>query len=170
MVVDTSDLPLPEAAPDDHAASAWKRAGMGVSVLSFAFPAASRRRPWCSTCCAIRIMSMRCGLTGRDAAVAAYIEADPDFAPFWRCMTDMMRPLLPRYAQEGRSTHRARLHRRETPIGPGGTLGTPSSIQWLAGGISPPELAARDARTRDMPRRRSRPVRAAPATKRGGRP
>ncbi len=40
--------------------------------------------------------------TGRDAEVAAYIEADPDFAPFWRCMTEMLRPLLPRYAQEGK--------------------------------------------------------------------
>jgi len=41
-------------------------------------------------------------LTGRDAAVAAYVEADADFAPFWRCMTEMLAPLLPRYVREGK--------------------------------------------------------------------
>jgi UPF0042 nucleotide-binding protein len=41
-------------------------------------------------------------LTGREAPVAAYIEADPDFAPFWARMTALIDPLLPRYAAEGK--------------------------------------------------------------------
>ena len=107
LIVDTSGLPLPalrrmiedrfgtEGAP-----------GMGVSVLSFAFPKGLPRE-------ADLVFDLRFlrnphyvdalrPLTGRDTAVAAYIEADPDFAPFWQCMTDMMRLLLPRYAQEGK--------------------------------------------------------------------
>jgi UPF0042 nucleotide-binding protein len=81
-------------------------AGMGISVLSFAFPRGLPRE-------ADLVFDLRFlrnphyvealrPLTGRDPAVAAYIEADPDFASFWRCMTDMLRPLLPRYAQEGK--------------------------------------------------------------------
>ena len=42
-------------------------------------------------------------LTGRDAAVAAYIHRDPDFNDFMRHLTEMLLPLLPRYQQEGKS-------------------------------------------------------------------
>ena len=41
--------------------------------------------------------------TGRDQAVARYIEADPDFAPFFAQLTELLRPLLPRYEGEGKS-------------------------------------------------------------------
>jgi len=107
MVVDTSDLPLPELRRMIERRFGTEGApGMGVSVLSFAFPKGLPRE-------ADLVFDLRFlrnphyvealrPLTGRDAAVAAYIEADPDFAPFWRCMTDMMRPLLPRFAQEGK--------------------------------------------------------------------
>jgi RNase adapter protein RapZ len=42
-------------------------------------------------------------LTGRDLAVAAHIERDPDLAPFLAGMWRLLEPLLPRYEQEGRT-------------------------------------------------------------------
>jgi RNase adapter protein RapZ len=42
-------------------------------------------------------------LTGRDAAVGAFIEADPDFAPFFSRLCAWLGPLLPRYESEGKS-------------------------------------------------------------------
>ncbi len=42
-------------------------------------------------------------LTGLDPAVAARVEGDPDFPEFFRHLTDLLRPLLPRYNQEGKS-------------------------------------------------------------------
>jgi UPF0042 nucleotide-binding protein len=79
---------------------------MGVSVMSFSYARGLPRE-------ADLVLDLRFlrnphyvealrPLTGRDPAVAAFIEADPDFAPFWRCMTEMLAPLLPRYAQEGK--------------------------------------------------------------------
>ncbi len=42
-------------------------------------------------------------LTGLDARVAARVEGDPDFDAFFRHLTDLLQPLLPRYNQEGKS-------------------------------------------------------------------
>ncbi|NQW08447.1 MAG: RNase adapter RapZ [Alphaproteobacteria bacterium] len=42
-------------------------------------------------------------LDGRDAAVGTHISADPDFEPFLTRLTDLLEPLLPRYAGEGKS-------------------------------------------------------------------
>ena len=42
-------------------------------------------------------------LTGKDAAVGAFIERDPGFADFWKALTALLRPLLPRYDHEGKS-------------------------------------------------------------------
>jgi UPF0042 nucleotide-binding protein len=42
-------------------------------------------------------------LTGRDAAVGAYVEADPAYASFFRSLTDLLAPLLPGYEREGKS-------------------------------------------------------------------
>jgi RNase adapter protein RapZ len=42
-------------------------------------------------------------LTGRDAAVGAFIEADPDFPPFFERLCAWLGPLLPRYESEGKS-------------------------------------------------------------------
>lgn len=42
-------------------------------------------------------------LTGQDAAVAAFVEADPDWAAFFTRITDLLDLLLPRYAREGKS-------------------------------------------------------------------
>jgi UPF0042 nucleotide-binding protein len=41
--------------------------------------------------------------TGQDADVAAYVEADPDYAPIRDSVTDMLARLMPRYAEEGKS-------------------------------------------------------------------
>jgi UPF0042 nucleotide-binding protein len=107
MLVDTTDLPLPDLRRMvERRFGIEGAAGMGVSVLSFAYPKGLPRE-------ADLVFDLRFlrnphydealrPLTGRDPAVAAFIEADPDFAPFWRCMTEMLRPLLPRYAQEGK--------------------------------------------------------------------
>ncbi len=43
------------------------------------------------------------GLTGRDAAVADYVAADPAFEPFYSRLADMLRLLLPAYEAEGKS-------------------------------------------------------------------
>ncbi|MDE2029073.1 MAG: RNase adapter RapZ [Alphaproteobacteria bacterium] len=42
-------------------------------------------------------------LTGRDEAVAAYIQNDPDYPAFIEHLTALLLPLLPRYQQEGKS-------------------------------------------------------------------
>ena len=40
---------------------------------------------------------------GRDPAVAAHVERDPDFAPFLGHLKALLEPLLPRYEREGKS-------------------------------------------------------------------
>lgn len=107
LLVDTSDLPLPELRRMIERRFGVEGApGMGVSVMSFGYPKGLPRE-------ADLVFDLRFlrnphyvdalrPLTGRDPAIAAFIEADPDFAPFWRCMTEMLGPLLPRYAQEGK--------------------------------------------------------------------
>lgn len=42
-------------------------------------------------------------LTGRDARVSAFIDADPSFAAFWTSLTAMIGPMLPRFVAEGRN-------------------------------------------------------------------
>jgi len=42
-------------------------------------------------------------LTGRDAAVAAFIEQDPDYRPFLENLHALIGPLLPRFDAEGKS-------------------------------------------------------------------
>jgi UPF0042 nucleotide-binding protein len=42
-------------------------------------------------------------LTGQDAAVAAFIEADPDYRPFVDRLQGLIGPLLPRFDAEGKS-------------------------------------------------------------------
>jgi UPF0042 nucleotide-binding protein len=42
-------------------------------------------------------------LTGHDPAVVAYIERDPDLAPFLAGLWRLLEPLLPRYEQEGKT-------------------------------------------------------------------
>jgi UPF0042 nucleotide-binding protein len=41
--------------------------------------------------------------TGKDHEVAEYVAQDPDFSNFFAGVTGLLKPLLPRYAQEGKS-------------------------------------------------------------------
>ena len=41
--------------------------------------------------------------TGRDPEVRGYVEADPAFAPWFERLTQWLRPLLPRFEEEGKS-------------------------------------------------------------------
>ena len=106
-VVDTSDLPLPALRqlverrfrPDGAP-------GLSVLVQSFAFPRGLPRD-------ADLVFDLRFlrnphydpalrPHTGRDRAVAAHFEADPDFPAFWGRLTGFLDPLLPRYVAEGK--------------------------------------------------------------------
>ena len=112
LVVDTSELPLAELrrrieqrfrpAPGDGE----KQRGLTVSLVSFAFPAGLPREA--DMVFDARFLRnphydpiLRPG-TGRDAAVAAYIEADPDFQRFFRAIVGMLDLVLPRFVQEGK--------------------------------------------------------------------
>lgn len=107
LVVDTSDLPLPELRrlierrfrPDGAP-------GLSVLVLSFGFPRGLPRE-------ADLVFDLRFlrnphyvpalrPRTGLDPEVAAYVEADPDFPGFWQRLTGFLEPLLPRYVAEGK--------------------------------------------------------------------
>ncbi len=111
LVIDTSDLPLsglrqliearyggdePQQGP----------AGLAVSVVSFAYPAGLPREA--DIVLDVRFLrnphynqDLR-PLTGQDAAVAAFISEDPDFATFFARTTELLDLVLPRFVQEGK--------------------------------------------------------------------
>jgi UPF0042 nucleotide-binding protein len=107
LVVDTSDLPLPELRrmierrfrPDNAP-------GLSVLVQSFAFPKGLPREA--DLVFDLRFLrnphyvdALRPG-TGLDPPVAAYVEGDPDFQAFWQGLTSFLAPLLPRFVAEGK--------------------------------------------------------------------
>ena len=111
LVIDTSDLPLAALrqlierryASDE---GAEPLGGLSVSLVSFAFPAGLPRD-------ADMVLDARFlrnphydqvlrPLTGSDPAVAAYVEADPDFAAFFGQITGLLNLVLPRFVQEGK--------------------------------------------------------------------
>jgi len=107
LVIDTSDLPLPELRRlVERRFGEPGGPGMAVSVVSFAYPKGLPRE-------ADLVFDLRFlrnphydpalrPLTGRDAAVTAFIEADPDWVPFWTRMTGLLDPLFPRWLAEGK--------------------------------------------------------------------
>ncbi len=83
------------------------KAGMRIAVMSFSFSRGLPRE-------ADLVFDVRFlknphyvpelkPLTGRDATVAAYIEADPDYRGFIDRLEGMVGPLLPRFDAEGKS-------------------------------------------------------------------
>jgi len=108
LVLDTTELALPElrrlVSGRFRAATA---PGLAVTVMSFAFPRGLPRE-------ADLVLDLRFlrnphydaalqPLTGRDPAVAAFVQADQAWTPFWQGMTGLLDTLLPRYAAEGKS-------------------------------------------------------------------
>jgi len=109
LLLDTSDLPLPmlrRMIEQRFGSVADDAAGMTCSLISFAYPAGLPREA--DLVFDTRFLRnphydpiLRPG-TGLDADVAAYVEADPDFAPFIAKLTDLLTLLLPRFVQEGK--------------------------------------------------------------------
>jgi len=107
LVVDTSDLPLPELRRMIERRFRPEGApGLSILVQSFAFPKGLPRE-------ADLVFDLRFlrnphyvpelkPKTGRDPDVAAYVEADRDFPAFWQGLTGFLTPLLPRYVAEGK--------------------------------------------------------------------
>ena len=110
LVIDTSELPIPSLRRliDRHfgADSDAEQSRLVVSLISFAykfglpreadlvFDARFLRNPHYDLMLRAR--------TGLDAAVGAFIEADPDFGTFFAKMAELMDMLLPRFVQEGK--------------------------------------------------------------------
>lgn len=82
-------------------------AGLAVSVISFAYGVGLPREA--DLVFDVRFLrnphyvATLSPLSGRDPAVGAFIEADPDYAGFFSRICDLLTLLLPRYRQEGKS-------------------------------------------------------------------
>ncbi|NKC32619.1 RNase adapter RapZ [Falsiroseomonas selenitidurans] len=107
LVLDTSDLPLPELRRQiERRFRPENAAGLAIGIVSFGFPKGLPREAdlvW-----DVRFLrnphydpALR-PLTGRDASIAGFVESDATYRPFWDRMTGMMELLLPRYAAEGK--------------------------------------------------------------------
>jgi UPF0042 nucleotide-binding protein len=109
LLLDTSDLRLPmlrRAIEQRFGGSTEDQAGMTVSLMSFAYPAGlPREAELVFDARFLRnphyVPTLR-DRTGLDPEVAAYVESDPDFAPFVDKVTDLLTLLLPRFVQEGK--------------------------------------------------------------------
>jgi len=107
LVVDTSELPLPELRRLIERRFRPEGApGLSILLQSFAFPRGLPREA--DLVFDLRFLrnphyvpELRPG-TGLDPAVAAYVEGDPEFPAFWERLTGFLAPLLPRYAAEGK--------------------------------------------------------------------
>lgn len=108
VVIDTTDYQLSDlknAIELNFAVE--KEPGMALSVLSFSFRSGLPRDA--DLVFDVRFLvnphyedSLKL-LTGRDQPVQQFIEADRDFGSFFDHLTDMLRPLLPRFDAEGKS-------------------------------------------------------------------
>jgi UPF0042 nucleotide-binding protein len=106
LLVDTSSLPLPglRRLIEQHFGAGAP--GLGVSLISFAYPAGLPRE-------ADVVFDARFlrnpyyderlrPLTGKDAEIGKFIEQDPDFETFYAKLHDFVEFLLPRFVQEGK--------------------------------------------------------------------
>jgi UPF0042 nucleotide-binding protein len=108
LVVDTSGLSLPDFRRllAGHFALPGE-AGLGVDIVSFGYR--HGLPPEADLVFDVRFLSnphyepeLRPG-TGLDASVAAFIERDSAFAPFFATLSGMLTSLLPAYEREGKS-------------------------------------------------------------------
>ncbi|GAC1345038.1 MAG: RNase adapter RapZ [Acetobacteraceae bacterium] len=112
LVIDTSDLPLPELRRriEHRFRPSLAENGMvpslTLSFISFAFPAGLPREA--DMVFDARFLRnphydpiLRPG-TGLDAEVAAYVEADPDFERFFKSLLNLLALVVPRFVQEGK--------------------------------------------------------------------
>ncbi len=111
LVIDTSDLPTPDLRrliEQHYGAEAQfdSQSGLAVLLLSFAFPAGlPRESDMVFDARFLRnphyVNELR-HRTGKDPAVAAYIEEDPDYLGFFDRLTGLLGLVLPRFVQEGK--------------------------------------------------------------------
>lgn len=108
VVIDTSDLPLPELRQqiERHFGGGGDSARLAVALVSFSyarglpreadlvFDARFLRNPHYDP-----ILGPK---TGLDPAVGAFVAADPDYARFFATLTDLIALLLPRFVREGK--------------------------------------------------------------------
>jgi RNase adapter protein RapZ len=107
VVLDTSDLPLPDLRRQiEQRFRPANAAGLGIGILSFGFPRGLPREA--DLVLDVRFLrnphydpALR-PMTGRESQIAAFVEADPAFLPFWDRMTGLLDLLLPRYVAEGK--------------------------------------------------------------------
>ena len=107
LLLDTSTLPLPELRRVIEARFRPEDApGLNIDLKSFGFPKGLPREA--DLVFDLRFLAnphydaLLRPMTGRDAAVAAYVAADPYFPDFWARLVGFIEPLLPRYVAEGK--------------------------------------------------------------------
>ncbi len=106
LLVDTSTLPLSALRQLIEHRYGAESPGIGVSLVSFAYPAGLPREA--DVVFDARFLRnphydpMLSPLTGLDARVGAFIEADPDYAVYFAHIKGMVDFLLPRFVQEGK--------------------------------------------------------------------
>ena len=111
LVIDTSDLPAPALrrlieARYGREVQSEGPTGLSVALISFAFSAGlPRESDMVFDARFLRNPHYVDALrphTGRDAAVGAYVEEDPDYRPFFGGVTGLLGLVLPRFVQEGK--------------------------------------------------------------------
>ena len=109
LLIDTSDTPLPvlrRLIEARFSVADPGTLGLIVSLMSFAYPKGLPREA--DLVFDARFLRnphydpMLRPLTGLDAPVASYVEADPDFSAYFSQIEAMLALLLPRFVQEGK--------------------------------------------------------------------
>jgi UPF0042 nucleotide-binding protein len=106
LLIDTSTLPLAALRQMIEQRYGAESPGIAISLISFGFPFGLPREA--DIVLDARFLrnphyeSMLKPLTGLDPRVGAFIEADPNYAPFFAHIRGMVDFLLPRFVQEGK--------------------------------------------------------------------
>jgi len=106
LLIDTSTLPLSALRQSIEQRFGAESPGIAISLVSFGFPYGLPREA--DIVLDARFLRnphyepMLKPLTGLDPKVGAFIEADPNYAPFFAHIRGMVDFLLPRFVQEGK--------------------------------------------------------------------